>query len=413
MDVDGLSSATAEAARLQALNVYGVLDTPPEPPFDDLARLAARLCDTPVALVTLVDDHRQWFKAVVGLEVRETPRQIAFCAHTICGDGLFEVEDALQDPRFANNPLVTGDTAIRFYAGMPLPVEGGHRLGSLAVIDHQPRRLSAAQRDDLAMLARQVVLLLEERHQRLRAEAAMAEARRQSESLLAIAGRVARLGAWELDVLRQRVVWSDVVAEIHCMQAGFSPGLDDALSFYVEPDRTLLAQAVQRCMEHGNPFDMELVLQPAHGARRWVRAMGEAVRDDSGRITHLRGACQDITERMLQTLEIERLAQHQSAMLEGIPDPFVTVGFDYRIRLANTAFTRMARRARRQVMGEALSEALLALRLDASFLEGCRGAMSSRQLAEFVVDEVRYGQRFAVRAFPVDDGLAIHARAIA
>jgi signal transduction histidine kinase/ActR/RegA family two-component response regulator len=310
-----------ESERLRVLASYNVLDTPPEAPFEELARLATRLCGTPMAVVTLVDDHRQWFKAEIGLNVRETPRSIAFCAHTIEGSGLFQVTDAREDTRFASNPLVTGTPHLRFYAGVPLQVEGGCRLGALAVLDREPRCLTPEQQADLESLARQVVLVLEERRLRILAEIASRDAKRQSDSLLMIAGRVARLGAWELDVVRQKVVWSDIVADIHDMPRGFSPDLDRALLFYVEPDRSTLARAVAACQEDGSPFDHELVLRPASGGPlRWVRAIGEAVRNAEGRITHLRGACQDITERKRAELHRETLERQlrQAQKMESI-----------------------------------------------------------------------------------------------
>ena len=257
-----------ESARLQALACYEVLDTPPDEHFDALARLAARLCNTPMAVITLVDDHRQWFKSEVGMRVRETPRAIAFCAHTIAGAGLFQVPDAQADARFVDNPLVTGELHLRFYAGIPLQVEGGHRIGTLAVLDRQPRRLTPQQQSDLESLAHQVVVVLEERRLHILVELAAAQVKRQSDSLLTIAGRVARLGAWELDVAGQQVAWSDVVADIHDMPSGYSPKLEEALAFYVEPDRSTLAGAVANCLQEGVPFDHELVLQPAGGGGR-------------------------------------------------------------------------------------------------------------------------------------------------
>lgn len=159
-----------EAERLDALERLGVLDTAPEPVFDDLAWSAARLCETPIALVSLLDAHRQWFKARCGLDVSETPREIAFCAHTILGDGLLEVPDALEDERFATNPLVLGAPGIRFYAGVPLSGPDGHRYGSLCVIDTRPRRLDALQREALARVAALVSLQLQQRRQLLRAQ---------------------------------------------------------------------------------------------------------------------------------------------------------------------------------------------------------------------------------------------------
>ncbi|MBL0728857.1 PAS domain-containing protein [Piscinibacter sp. HJYY11] len=403
----------AEAERLRVLATYGVLDTPRDARFDELARLATRLCGTPMAVVTLVDDHRQWFKAEIGLGVRETARAIAFCANTIEGPGLFQVPDARDDPRFADNPLVTGEPRLRFYAGVPLQVEGGHRLGALAVLDRQPRRLTPEQQADLESLALQVVVVLEEQRLRVLAEAASTEAKRQSDSLLAIAGRVARLGAWELDIAQQNVVWSNVVADIHGMPRGFSPNLADALAFYVEPDRSFLAQAVAACLEDGIPFDHELVLQPAgSGPTRWVRAIGEAMRNAEGRITHLRGACQDITERKSHLLQIQRLAERLSATFESIPDPFLAVGSDGRVQLVNAAFERLVQLTRDDILGRSLAQVLPPTVVEAPFLERCEEAMRRQQPLEFEATELRSGHRFELRLFPMDNGLTLHARDI-
>lgn len=154
-----------EAERLARLHALAVLDTAPEPVFDALARSAALACEAPIALVSLVDERRQWFKACVGLGVNETSRDVAFCSHAILNDALFEIPDATQDPRFADNPLVAGEPRIRFYAGVPLAMPGGGRIGTLCVIDREPRRLDDVQRALLSELAGAVVhtLVLRER----------------------------------------------------------------------------------------------------------------------------------------------------------------------------------------------------------------------------------------------------------
>jgi len=143
-----------EAARVAALNRYAILDTEPEQSFDDLVTLASHICKTPMALLTLVDDHRQWFKSAVGVQVRETPREISFCSQAIEQENLFIIRDALEDPRFRDNPLVTGEPHIRFYAGAPLVNEDGFALGTLCVADRQPRELDEDQKVALASLSR-------------------------------------------------------------------------------------------------------------------------------------------------------------------------------------------------------------------------------------------------------------------
>lgn len=154
--------AAEEARRVARLRELQLLDTAAEPMFDALARLASQVAGTPIALISLVDTDRQWFKANVGLHGSvQTPRAVAFCAHTICSDTLLEVPDATLDARFADNPLVTDAPGIRYYAGVPLVLAGGERIGTLCVVDRQPHRLSAGQRAQLAELGRLVVNAIE------------------------------------------------------------------------------------------------------------------------------------------------------------------------------------------------------------------------------------------------------------
>ena len=164
-----------EAERLDVLRAYRILDTEAEADFDDLVEVASEVLGTPIALISLVDERRQWFKARRGLEVRETPRDQAFCAHAILGTETMIVEDASLDERFRENPLVTGEPGIRFYAGTPLVTREGMSLGTLCVIDRTPRlrpELDPAQLRVLEALGRQAVRMLELR----RTSAELAEA---------------------------------------------------------------------------------------------------------------------------------------------------------------------------------------------------------------------------------------------
>lgn len=150
-----------EAARLAELRDYDILDTATEKSFDDIVALASMICQVPIALVSLVDEHRQWFKARHGVELAETPRDISFCGHAILGADVMEVPDSRQDERFMDNPFVEGDQGVRFYAGAPLVTARGYHLGTLCVIDHQPRQLTPEQTSALQALARQVIHLFE------------------------------------------------------------------------------------------------------------------------------------------------------------------------------------------------------------------------------------------------------------
>lgn len=154
-----------EKERVAALQSYQILDTPCESEFDDITLMAAQLCNAPMATISFVDRNRQWFKSKIGIDLNETPRDIAFCAHAIMHRDVFILPDASVDPRFARNPMVTGEPRIRFYAGVPLVTENDEALGTLCVLDRVPRNLTTRQKSALIALSRLVLQRLEQRKQ--------------------------------------------------------------------------------------------------------------------------------------------------------------------------------------------------------------------------------------------------------
>jgi GAF domain-containing protein len=231
---------TREAARLEALRQYRILDTPSEQTYDDITALAAFICNVPIALISLVDADRQWFKSKVGLKVDETGRDVSFCAHAILDKNIMIVNDTLYDDRFDDNPLVTSVPNIRFYAGVPLCTPDNHSIGTLCVIDHQPRELSEYQTRTLEALARQVVMQLELR----RTSAQLADALdkiKLMEGLIPIC-------SYCKGIRNDKGFWSTVEKFIkHYSNVEFSHGVCDRCMQQHFPDvaQVLLAEANQ------------------------------------------------------------------------------------------------------------------------------------------------------------------------
>ena len=207
-----------EARRRAALASYRILDTANERVYDDIVRLAAYICQVPIATISLVDEQRQWFKAKVGMRKSETPRDIAFCAHTILDAGPLIVEDATKDGRFADNDLVTHAPRIRFYAGFPLVNSDGLALGALCAIDRRRRQLDSAQKEAMKALSRQVMVLLEMR----RISAHLADALAQVRTLRGLIP----ICAWCRKIRDDKGYWNDMEAYLRTSTgADFTHGI--------------------------------------------------------------------------------------------------------------------------------------------------------------------------------------------
>lgn len=173
-----------EDLRLGELDSFDILDSPTEAEYDEITLLASTICKTPIALISLIDSDRQWFKSHHGLDARETPRNISFCGHAINQDELFEVSNALTDERFSDNPLTVGDPRVVFYAGQPLISEKGYKVGTLCVIDHAPRKLSEEQKKAMNVLAKHVIAQMELRRSNKKLKESLAQIESQKEELV-------------------------------------------------------------------------------------------------------------------------------------------------------------------------------------------------------------------------------------
>jgi len=309
-----------EAARLEALRQYRVLDTAPEKSFDDLAALAAEVCDTPVALIGFLDSERVWLKAKIGLPFHEVRREVTFCSHVVTGAELMVVPDARQDDRFASHPFVTGEPHICFYAGVPLVTAGGHAIGTLCVMDRKPRQLSAGPRESLRALARQVITQLELRLHMERLEQAISE-RNQMERVLA---HESSLLHSLMDNIPDTIYFKDrqsrftridraqaQILGVACPEDAI--GKTDADFFTPEHARAALEDE-QRLLQTGEPLvgKMEKI-RHADGKFRWVTATKVPVRDKQGQIVGLVGISRDVTERVEAE---EKVAAYSAALRE-------------------------------------------------------------------------------------------------
>ncbi|WP_333627999.1 PAS domain S-box protein [Stenotrophomonas cyclobalanopsidis] len=296
-----------EAFRLCEIDRLGVLDTPSEPVFDAIVAAAQAATGMPMGLISIVAEHRQWFKANIGLpDTSETPRDISFCTHAIERDALMEIPDARQDPLFASNPLVTGGPRIRHYAGIPLSSAQGARIGTLCLFDTMPGVLSPSQRELMVHLGRVTTQVLEQRAtllQKVDQAQHLHSDLKRSEDFLERTNTAAKVGGWELDLTSNEVRWTRETKQIHGVRANYQPTLDSALSFYREDSRAIIRASVQRCIDAGTPWEVQLPMSTADGRAIWTRVVGSRQQVE-GR-PRLVGAIQDITEEraVLDALE--------------------------------------------------------------------------------------------------------------
>lgn len=321
-----------ESERLAALASLEVLDTPSEPLFDSLTDLAAQTFKAPIALISLVDQKRQWFKACVGLDVDHTAREISFCQHAIRADQVFVVLNAAHDERFRDNPLVTGPPDIRFYAGAPLITPQGYRLGTLCVIDTEPREaFPDADASRLKAMAKSVMQALVMRLASRERERIAAVADQQNK-LLKLAEDMAGVGTWSWDVAADRTTWSEQTYRIHGYEPCLTPpALQGVLERYHPDDAKILAGHVQRAVTEGRDYALEARIYRPDGSERHVVARGACRRGQDGTVAELVGTFQDVTEHVAAEQFIRTLT-------DNLPGLVAYWDADMRCRFANAAY---------------------------------------------------------------------------
>lgn len=278
-----------ERRRLETLREYRILDTAPEPAFDRVTKLAADLFEAPIALVSLVDDCRQWFKSSYGLDVPETPREISFCQYVVTSEQAMIVADTLEDSRFRGNPLVTGEPLIRFYAGVPLRAYNGAVLGTLCIIDRQPRAdFADRERERLEDLA--AIIMAEADLRRTVME------RDEARHMLERALDFSCIATWQFDPRTDELKWRGATAEL--WGADFETALRTGEGFFarVHPeDRDAVRRVLYASVDSGAPYSMEYRIDHPERGVRWIAARGDwDVRRDDAILT---GISADITEQ--------------------------------------------------------------------------------------------------------------------
>jgi diguanylate cyclase (GGDEF)-like protein len=297
-----------EEERLKEILGYDYPDGPAQASLNRICLLAQSLFNVPIALVTLIGRHEQKFIAKCGVDADGTPRKDAFCTYAILNDEVLIVNDATRDARFSENPLVTGDMHIRFYAGAPLIVRPGIRLGTLCIINTKPCEFSKEEASRLQMLATVAV-------NELRRYRVTLDLMRQQE-LSAQTARMTKVGSWIWDVRTKSLVWSEETYRIFEVALDVTPTEKMVTRFWGD-DRTGVARGMERVVRDRVPVDLEHPIVTAAGTQRWVRSVAEPEITD-GAVSRIIGSIQDITEQRQQAAKMERLAFYDS--LTGLPN---------------------------------------------------------------------------------------------
>ncbi|MDQ3398416.1 MAG: PAS domain S-box protein, partial [Deinococcota bacterium] len=401
--------AMSEAERLLELRRYEILDTSPEAAFDAITSLAARMFEAPIAIISFVDEDRQWLKSCYGLELdsSQTARELSFCHYNIKSDKVMVVEDAPKDPRFKDNPLVTAEPYLRFYAGAPLITSRGYRLGALCLLDRRPRPFTAKEQGMLAELAAFVVGGLEGKlkdHELARAQA-QSEARSQQraeeerERLFTLSPDLLCVVGPDGYFKRVNPAWQEVL--------GYSSEelLAQPFMNLIHPDdHEATEREVQRLVAQGGQTrSFENRYRAKDGGYRWF--LWSAIVYEEGELCY--AVARDMTESKRAQEALERNAKRVNTILLSITDAFVSVGTDWRFSYLNPQAERLLKRPKEEVLGKRIGE-VLPEALGTRFEKEFREALRTKQPVTFEDYYAPLAGWFEVHVYPSDEGVAVY-----
>ncbi|MCZ7635870.1 MAG: PAS domain S-box protein [Verrucomicrobia bacterium] len=344
---------------MAALEEYGILDTPRELAFDDLARLAARTCGVPIALISFVAADRVWLKAHLGVTTTEIPRSDSLCAQAILSPHRFHISDLSADPRYARHPAVTGPEHLRFYAGAPLIAPGGFAVGVLCVLDHEPRTLTADQLEALETIARQVITQLELRRNLRRLERSLAGHERTEAALRRAEARYRSIfenvaeGIFQTTAEGQYLAANPMLARIYGYD---SPAeLQTAVrnirgQLYVDPERR--AEFTRLMREHGEVHHFESQIRRKDGTVIWISENARSVTDADGRFLYYEGTVEDISDRRQaeEALRNSELLYH--SLVDALPQNIFRKDTEGRFTFVNQLFCQTLKRPAPAILGQ-------------------------------------------------------------
>lgn len=334
--------ASGEFERIAALDALRIVNSERMPEYDAVAETLASIFETRLAFISFIGENELWFKARVGIAAEGMPRKTSICQHVLQSDGLFLVPDAKDDPRFSDNPLVTGDPHIRFYAGCPLSIDGVHRLGALCVAGTDPRTPADSELQQLSRLARVTEGLIKLHKANLDTEDALRQAEdarnlvaREGDLLQEIAN-VSGVGGWEIDLTTDTVTWTAKSREIHEVDDAFVPSLSNIPTFYSAEARARIEAAMAKGLAEGKGWELELPLVTARGRNIWVRAAGRPILEN-GEPVRIVGAAQDITARKISEQSVRHSEALQRTTLETLSEGVLFLGKSGLIQSFNPA----------------------------------------------------------------------------